>query len=300
MTNHTLIEMKGVSKIYPKEDGSKFTVFQDINLRIRQGEFVAIIGPSGCGKTTLLDLVLGAGTPSAGTVTVDGNIVEGFSRDRGIIQQDIGLFDDLSMLDNVAEGPLLERSSFPERLLYLPSYFRKRRAARNEALRYLSETGLKEADAMKYPFELSGGMKQRVAIASAMIMRPKLLLMDEFSSKLDAGVKDDVQNFALDQWEKTGNTAILITHSLEEAAYMGTRIIALSQHFVGNTERMFGSRIVLDIEVSGGRRKDRRFKGSKECAELCELLRKTALDEDHPVDPANFILTHPDMSRSVR
>ncbi len=292
-----MIEIQGVSKLYPKEGGGHFTVFQDINLRIKPGEFVAIVGPSGCGKTTLLDMVLGSGIPTDGRVRIDGAAVDGFSRDRGIVQQDIGLFEDLTVLDNVCEGPLLEQTSIPERCLFLPSYFRKRRQVRQQALTYLRETGLSEDDKNKYPFELSGGMKQRVAIASAMIMRPKILLADEFTSKLDAGVKHEVQNFALNEWEKTGNTWLLVTHSLEEAVYMGTRVIGLSQHFIGNDGRKHGSKIVLDIEVPGGKRKDPRFKGTKECAELCDLLHRTVLDEDHPILPENFVLTHPDATR---
>src|SRR6185503_280160 len=167
-----VIRFDDVTVSFPTDDGKRRVVLNNLDLHVRRGELVTLVGPSGCGKSTLLRLILGADRPTAGTVRVNGEMVSGLSRDRGIVFQQYSLFPHLRVFENVSIGPVLEQTSLIERYLLLPSFFRKRRVARARAREYVARIGFEAGDADKFPYELSGGMRQRVAIAQAMIMEP--------------------------------------------------------------------------------------------------------------------------------
>jgi len=202
-------------------------ILNGIDLEIEAGEFVSIVGETGCGKSTLLRLILAEERPTRGQVLVQGKERARPDRTCGYVPQRYSLFPDKTVLDNVTFGL---------------GFFR-RPEFREEALRYLRHTGLSEADASKYPHQLSGGMQQRVAIAQALIMKPPVLLMDEAFSALDPGTRRGMQRLIKDLWRESGTTVVFVTHNTREAVCLGTRVIALAKR----NER--GSSIALDLHV---------------------------------------------------
>ncbi|HEX9868422.1 MAG TPA: ATP-binding cassette domain-containing protein, partial [Candidatus Tectomicrobia bacterium] len=215
--NPYLLSLQGVEVSYPKNDngpGGRNVVLNNVRLNIRAGEFLSLVGPTGCGKSTILRLILGSQFPTQGQVLVDGQAVSGVDRDRGVVFQKYSLFPHLTVLENIAYGPLLERTSMPQRVLYTPAYRRTRRQSLQEAREYLVRIGLQSWDGDKYPYELSGGMQQRVAIAQALMMQPKILLMDEPFGALDHNTRLAMQLLILEQWEESRMTIIFITHDL--------------------------------------------------------------------------------------
>jgi NitT/TauT family transport system ATP-binding protein len=187
----------------------------DINLEIAQGEFICIIGASGCGKSTLLRIVAGFETVSSGELLVMGNHVAGPGPDRGMVFQDYALFPWLSVAQNIAYGP--------------------RQAGRSKdeihaiTERYLEIVGLQKFR-NRYPHELSGGMKQRVAIARVLANDPAVILMDEPFGALDAFTRNGLQENLLEIWQAAKKTILFITHSVDEAVYLSDRVIVLSPH----------------------------------------------------------------------
>jgi NitT/TauT family transport system ATP-binding protein len=207
-------------------------ILSGIDLEIEAGEFVSIVGETGCGKSTLLRLILAEEHPTTGRVLVQERERSRPDRTCGYVPQKYSLFPDKTALDNVTFG--LEATS--------RGFFR-RREFREEALRYLRHTGLNEADAKKYPYQLSGGMQQRVAIAQALIMKPPVLLMDEAFSALDPGTRRGMQRLMKDLWRESGTTVVFVTHNTREAVCLGTRVIALAKR------GELGSSVALDLEV---------------------------------------------------
>lgn len=189
-------------------------VLDNITLDIDAGEFVSIVGPSGCGKSTLLGLVAGFQQPRAGRVDADGSPVTGPGPDRGMVFQQPRLFSWMRVKDNVAFGPRVQGLG----------------AARSGQMAddALDLVGLTQSR-RKWPHELSGGMQQRVAIARALAAGPRILLMDEPFAALDALTRERLQDEVLDIWRRRGITVLFITHSVDEAAYLSTRIIALDR-----------------------------------------------------------------------
>ncbi|MGD7653282.1 MAG: ABC transporter ATP-binding protein [Verrucomicrobiales bacterium] len=229
------------------------TVFQNLDLTIREGEFTTIVGPSGCGKSTLFRLMLGSQFPTAGTVCVDGNPVEHVTPKTGIVYQRYSLFPHLTVANNIALGPLLHQTGPLESLIRSigPRYRRVLRDARAEAFGLLEHVGLRRQDGDKFPHELSGGMQQRVAIAQATIMKPKVLLMDEPFGALDHSTREDMQLFILEQAEKNHLTVIFVTHDLDEALFLGSRVVGLSQYWrADSADDHIGARIVTDRDVT--------------------------------------------------
>jgi NitT/TauT family transport system ATP-binding protein len=206
-------------------------VLDGIDLEIEAGEFVSIVGETGCGKSTLLRLILAEEKPTCGRVLVQGRERSRPDRTCGYVPQRYSLFPDKTVLDNVTFG--LEVTS---------RGFRKRRGFREEAMRYLRHTGLHDADAKKYPHQLSGGMQQRVAIAQALIMKPPVVLMDEAFSALDPGTRRGMQRLMRDLWRESGATVVFVTHNTREAVCLGTRVIALAKG-------EHGASVALDLEV---------------------------------------------------
>ena len=184
-----------------------------IDLALCAGDFVTIVGPSGCGKSTLLNIVAGFETPTTGRATLDDKTIAGPGRERGVVFQQGALFNWMSVLDNVAFGPRALGTSAG--------------AARASAERYLELVGL-TGFASRYPYELSGGMQQRVGIARALANEPQVLLMDEPFAALDQQTRELLQEEIRAIWRRTGKTILWITHSIEEALFLATHVVVMS------------------------------------------------------------------------
>jgi NitT/TauT family transport system ATP-binding protein len=214
-----------------------------ISLDIQPGEFISVVGQTGCGKSTLLRLVLAEEMPSSGQILIEGSPRTQPDRRCGYVPQKYSLFPDRTVLENITFGLELTEVGF------LGPLSAKRRARRREfqaeALAYLRRMGLRETDAAKYPHQLSGGMQQRVAIAQSLMMRPKILLMDEAFSALDPGTRAGMQRLIKKLWRETGTTILFVTHNPREAVTLATRVIALGH--AGAPED--GASIVLDLDV---------------------------------------------------
>ena len=191
----------------------RFTALEDITLDVRPGEFLALVGPSGCGKSTLLDLLGGLTAPTTGRILLDGRPIEGPARDRGIVFQQYALFPWRTAAQNVEFG--LDIAGL------------KAKQRREIAKHHLDLVGL-TAFADRYPHELSGGMKQRVAIARSLAYDPEVLLMDEPFAALDAQTRETLQGELLRIWRATGKTIIFITHGIDEAVVLGQRVAVMT------------------------------------------------------------------------
>ncbi len=237
------IQIEDVCVDYPTENRGTRRILNGIDLEIAGGEFVSVIGQTGCGKSTLLRLILGQEAPTRGRVLVQGR--ERLQPDRycGYVPQKYSLFPDKTALDNVTFG--LEVTEFGAWLLPSSGRRARMRKFREEALGYLRHTGLNEADARKYPHQLSGGMQQRVAIAQALILKPPVLLMDEAFSALDPGTRSGMQRLIKELWRESGTTIVFVTHHTREAVCLGTRLIALAKDSSGE----LGSSVALDLSI---------------------------------------------------
>jgi NitT/TauT family transport system ATP-binding protein len=220
------IKFEHVSVEFPTAHGP-MRVLDDVSLDIRQGEFVSIIGPSGCGKTTMMNIVGGFVQPTEGQVLLDGKPVRKPGPDRGVIFQEYGVFPWLTVSQNIAFGLKLAAS-------------RTSAAQRSEIVqRYMKLMGLTDF-ANHFPKHLSGGMRQRLAIARAYAVRPEFLLMDEPFGALDAQTRSAMQDLLLDVLQSEGKTVMLITHSVEEAIYLSSRIVVV-------TARPARVRTIIDV-----------------------------------------------------
>jgi NitT/TauT family transport system ATP-binding protein len=219
------ISLQHVTKEFPVRQGRNsrsirsqpeaavLTALDDLSLDVAAGEFLTLVGPSGSGKTTLLDLLAGLSRPTSGKVLVDGKEVSGPGQDRAVVFQQYALFPWRTASANVSIG--LENRGLS----------RKDRAA--TASKYLDLVGLAGFED-RYPHELSGGMKQRVAIARSLAYEPDVLLMDEPFAALDAQTREQLQDELLRIWQATGKTIVFITHGIDEAVYLGQRVAVLS------------------------------------------------------------------------
>ena len=207
------VQIKDVKKIYEGRNGQTIAL-NGANLDIYDNEFICVVGPSGCGKSTLLNIIAGLHEATSGEVLVDGVKVEGTGVDRGVVFQQYALFPWLTVKKNVMFGLNLKKGMTD--------------AEREEtALKYIKMVGL-EKFVNAYPKELSGGMKQRVAIARAYAVNPSLLLMDEPFGALDAQTRTQLQTELLKTWEEEKKTCFFITHDVEEAIILGTKVIVMS------------------------------------------------------------------------
>ena len=275
-------------------------ILNDISLRIRQGEFVSIVGPTGCGKSTMLRMILGSETPSQGIAAMDEHVIKRPDRRRGIVFQKYSLFDFMNVRDNVMFGLELEQFNLTDNFLrkMLPFLYRtKVKKFREEADHFLEKVGLLE-HMDKYPHQLSGGQRQRVAIAQAMIMKPQILLMDEPLGALDVGTREAMQIFIQELWGQTKQTILFITHDLEEAIFMGTRLIVLSQYYKDGGQN--GSKIVEDIKIPWPQPRPTTIKHTKEFNDIMEGIRHAGLDPTHLHDINEFNIQHEDALCSVK
>ena len=206
------LEVTGVRKSYTK-DGRTLAVVDVDRFTVRDGEFVTVIGPSGCGKSTLLHIMGGFIKAEAGTISVHGRHVNGPGPDRGMMFQEFALFPWKTVEGNVAWG--LEAQGF------------KREQIDETVRAYLEMIGLTEFR-NHYPAELSGGMKQRVALARVLAFNPEVLLMDEPFGALDAQTRESMQEELTRLWERTGKTIVFVTHDIDEAVYLGDRVVVLT------------------------------------------------------------------------
>ncbi len=290
-----LLVVEDVYKRYPARSGEgtgEKTVLNDVDLRVRKGELISVVGPSGCGKSTLLRMVLGSEQPSSGSVLISGKPVGPPDRERGIVFQRYSLFPHLTVRDNIVFGLDLEEFSIPSRLLRYPHYRKRKREYKERAQAYLDRMQMGEAGD-KFPHELSGGMRQRVAIAQAAIMHPQILMMDEPFGALDDSTRQEMQVFLLELWEKSDMTIFFVTHDLEEALFLGTRILVLSQYYVSD-DGSEGAKIVTDKEVPGGHPKPLDFKYTPEFNQLLEQVRRDGLDPESRQHVDDFDLSHRD------
>jgi nitrate/nitrite transport system ATP-binding protein len=209
------ISIEGITKRFPAPGGGATTIFEDLWLSIKRGEFTCIIGHSGCGKTTVLNILAGLDTPSEGTVIVDSQAIEGPSIDRAVIFQSHALLPWRTVMGNVAYA--------------VSSKWRRwsHKAMQAQAQKFIDLVGLTGSEG-KRPAELSGGMKQRVGIARALSIEPKIMLMDEPFSALDALTRGTLQDEVRRICIETGQTVFMITHDVDEAIYLADRIVMMS------------------------------------------------------------------------
>jgi len=221
-------------------------VLHDVNLKVVRGEIVAVVGPSGCGKSTLLRAIVGTHPPCEGRVLMQSaqggceRPITGPGRDRGIVYQNYSLFPFLTARENVAMGLMLDQTDLPFRLLRFPLWRKMRKIHLEEAEALLGR--LKLADAVhRYPHQMSGGMRQRVAIAQTLIMKPEIVLLDEPFGALDEATREELQRMLLTLYlencgarqrnEPPPYTVLIVTHELNEAIYVGDRVAGLSQYW---------------------------------------------------------------------
>ena len=227
------LELKNVSKVFARVESDGVThALQDVSSTMSSGEFVSLVGPSGCGKSTILRLVAGLIRPTLGSVTVDGSEIEGPSPERGLVFQNPTLFPWLTVEKNI---------SFSLDL-------RGEKEGREEKVRHMLEiTGL-ERFKDDYPAQLSGGMAQRVALVRTLINEPEILLLDEPLGALDAFTRMNMQDEILNIWSQKRQLVLMVTHSVDEAVYMGTRVLVMEAS---------PGRIIADIKIDEDFPRDR-------------------------------------------
>ena len=210
------IEIKNINKLFDSKNNDVLSVLEDINLTVDDGELVCLLGPSGCGKTTLLRLIAGLDHPTSGEVIANGEVVKKPSGDRAVIFQQYSLFPWLTVLKNVTFGLEMTKNTSKEENI---------RAAE----RYLENVGLIDFKD-SYPHELSGGMKQRVAIIRSLLNHSPILLMDEPFSALDMQNRHKLQEQLIGVWKRFENTIVFVTHDVDEAVYLADKIIIMDKN----------------------------------------------------------------------
>ena len=207
------IELRDVTKRFPTPDGTIYTALRDLSMTVAPGEFCAVVGPTGCGKSTTLSLVSGLERASQGAVLVDGVPVTGIGSDIGFMFQTDAVFPWKSVLANVAAGPLFRG--------------RPRKDALRDAREWVRRVGLAGFEE-HLPHQLSGGMRKRVALAQTLINEPRILLMDEPFSALDAQTRQIMSEELLGLWELTRPSVVFVTHDLEEAIALADKVVVLT------------------------------------------------------------------------
>lgn len=208
------VSVKNVSRIFTKkEDGAGTEALRNVSFDVKDGEFICILGPSGCGKTTLLRIIAGLEVLTSGEITLNEEPITGPDPKRGMVFQQYSLFPWRTILDNITFG--LEMQGI------------KKAEARKQVEKYINLVGLEQFK-NSYPYELSGGMQQRAAIARALANEPEVLLMDEPFGALDAQTRNTLQDELLKIWEKRHVTVLFVTHSVDEAVFLSDRIVIMT------------------------------------------------------------------------
>jgi len=207
------IDLRGVTKRFLTPSGGVYTALRDLNLTVQAGEFCAVVGPTGCGKSTTLALISGLEPASEGEVEVLGKPVRGIAEQIGYVFQTDAVFPWKTVLDNVAAGPRYHGRPTSE--------------ARSTAREWISRVGLSGFED-RYPYQLSGGMRKRVALAQSLINEPRILLMDEPFSALDVQTRSLMENELLSLWANTRASVVFVTHDLEEAIALADRVFVIS------------------------------------------------------------------------
>ena len=209
------IDLTSVTKVF-QTGGSVITALDDVGLTVQEKEIVTLVGASGCGKSTLLNLIAGFEMPTTGQVLIDGQPIREPGPDRGVVFQETALFPWLSVEDNIAFGLSLRAN--------------QGKADRRQVVeRMLQRTGLAPFR-KRHPAELSGGMRQRAAIASVLTINPSTLLMDEPFGALDSLTRSIMQDFLLEIWEEQRKTVVLVTHDIDEAIYLADKTVVMTAH----------------------------------------------------------------------
>ena len=283
--------------------GSK-RVLNHVNLQITAGQIIAVVGPSGCGKSTLLRAILGTHPPKQGLILANGDPVIRPGRDVGIVYQDYRLFDFLSCRGNVAFGLMPDETSIPQRCFHFLKWWEKRQQHQEAAMALLEKVNLVDA-ADLYPREMSGGMRQRVAIAQALIMEPKILLLDEPFGALDEATREELQIMLLHLYEENQQatsagkpppyTILIVTHELNEALYVSDRVLGLSQFHQDGSN---GATIVYDKPAPVFRPDDLRnfeqFESQK------DELRRAVFDPSQIQHHRQFVTFWQDHEKNIR
>ena len=238
------IEIKNINKSFDGR-GKNLSVLEEISLTIDDGELVCLLGPSGCGKTTLLRLIAGLDQPTSGEIIANGELVEKPSGDRAVIFQQYSLFPWLTVIQNVTFGLEISGGSKEENI--------------QAAERYLKSVGLLEFKD-SYPHELSGGMKQRVAIIRSLLNHSPILLMDEPFSALDMQNRHKLQSQLIGVWKRFENTIVFVTHDVDEAVYLADKIVIMGKN-PGRIDK------VIEVDIERPRKRD-----SKEFIALQESI----------------------------
>ncbi len=280
-----------IEDVYKQYDDK--LVLDNIDLSVAESEFCTVVGPSGCGKSTLLRLVLGQEQPTKGALYIDGETIGHPNPNRGIVYQRYSLFPHLTVLENVTLGKRFSLGFFDR--------IKTASAIKDEANEFLRKVKL-EQHGHKYPHELSGGMQQRVAIAQALIMRPRILLMDEPFGALDPHTRVEMQHFILELWEQEKMTIFFVTHDLDEAVYLGTRAFVLSQYYRDDRDlhktQNHGAKIVADYQLPREAMSDL-FKTTPEFTDLVEAIRKDGFTTEYSQHAKDFNLSHPDSFQTL-
>lgn len=249
------LKIDNVSKVFAKVDGDELThALREVSTEMRSGEFVSLVGPSGCGKSTILRLIAGLIQPTTGSVTVDGREIKGPAPDRGMMFQKATLFPWLTVWDNIAfslkmQGTLKGNEDKVEEMISIIGL----QSFRND-----------------YPGQLSGGMAQRVALARSLINEPDILLLDEPLGALDAFTRMNMQDEILKIWQRKRQLAVMVTHDVDEAIYMGTRVLVMEAG---------PGRIIADIPITEDFPRDRSSAGFVEYRN--EILNKLHFGGKH-------------------
>ncbi|MBE0507021.1 MAG: ABC transporter ATP-binding protein [Marinospirillum sp.] len=235
-----MIEARNLWKRYDDK-----VVLERINVKVQEGEFVTLVGTSGCGKSTFLKLLLGTETASSGQLLLDGKPVRDEpDSDRGIVFQQYSVFPHMTVLDNV-----MAARAFARRGLTGYLFGQAWREAQEAAMELLNKVGL--GNALKlYPHQLSGGMRQRLAIAQALLAKPRILLLDEPFGALDPGIRADMHQLVLELWQSHQLTVFMVTHDLKEGFYLGTRLWVFDKlRHDPQAPDAYGSGITYDLPV---------------------------------------------------
>ncbi|HWR45095.1 ABC transporter ATP-binding protein [Sporomusa sp.] len=252
----TVLALEDVSLTYNSDNGAN--ALENINLRLHEGEFVCLLGPSGCGKSTLLKIIAGFISPSAGNAVMDGEKIKGADWHRGVVFQQPPLYPWLNTQENVKFG--LKMRKIPES------------ESQKLTEEYLKKVGLLEFSNNK-PYELSGGMKQRVAIARALVNKPRVLLMDEPFGALDALTREQMQSLLRNIWWESKCTILFITHDVDEALSLGTRVLVMSKR-PGRIVKEFKTTFTYAISGENSNRVRYTAQFLKAREEILELINK--------------------------